>query len=622
MLQEHHVSLAEWNRDRRYARFPAARLAAILVCAALAPVVVEGASDPAPIGAEKAAAQEPSGAEGNAEALSPAEIIQEVVKAWTEREAQFRSARFVCDEKRFLARGALQAAGSEDPMIHAKGPIPPADVTHEFTRSLLFDRERLRWVDNEPGWYFDHGEFLAGRRDALWDGEVVRQLATHPRESFSKQGTIWREGPGFLENVATMPILVNYRPVSCPQGCRRIENDTQRARRAMIDGSSCIVLEGKPNRVGAVCSVWLEPGRGYLVRRWTREWNGQLLRQTDVFYRQDAVHGWVPCAWNGVERNVAGEITRREEATVVEWSLNVDLGPEAFQLEFPPGTLVWDGSVDPQQGRQYFVRADGTERLITRDEAPFVMDPDVLNRTEPGGAIPAEYTALNERVGKIGDLAPEQQQALLAEIEAYCTRDPPGLRGDLLAMRSAARLDRAGHSALAAETARRFAKLVDLNQIALLRLADQVEAQARRRQLVGNAIELTGTTVDGKPFDWASYRGKVVLLNFWFVGCGGCRAELPDLKEYYHRYHDRGFEIVGISIDRDREALRKFLEDEQIAWVNLYAGGPDPPPAVKQYAIQSFPTNFLIDREGRVVSLEARGDELKRLIEQLFKPKE
>ncbi len=131
---------------------------------------------------------------------------------------------------------------------------------------------------------------------------------------------------------------------------------------------------------------------------------------------------------------------------------------------------------------------------------------------------------------------------------------------------------------------------------------------------MGQTLEIDGPTIDGFPFDWASYRGRVVLVDFWATWCGPCREELPNVKRCYEKYHDRGFDVVGISLDQDLDTLKEFLASEQIPWVNLFdatSHGWDNPIAAR-YGIKSIPAPILVDREGKVVSTTAHGPDLER----------
>lgn len=121
--------------------------------------------------------------------------------------------------------------------------------------------------------------------------------------------------------------------------------------------------------------------------------------------------------------------------------------------------------------------------------------------------------------------------------------------------------------------------------------------------------------LDGKPVSLADYRGKLVLLDFWATWCGPCIAEMPNIKEVYEKYHAKGFEIIGISLDTDEAALRKFIKENQLPWRQVFDGKRWETPLVQQYGIRGIPAQFLIDQEGRVISVKARGERLGNLIE-------
>lgn len=234
----------------------------------------------------------------------------------------------------------------------------------------------------------------------------------------------------------------------------------------------------------------------------------------------------------------------------------------------------------------------------------------------------AENILLQLRIGSMAQAPAAEQQRMLDEIVARLQGAPDRRDNAGLAISMARMLEYSSHPKLALEANQRFGEvLAKQTDPQLSSLGKMMQATARRLGLVGNEMQLTGTTVGGKPFDWKTYRGRVVLVDFWATWCGPCRAELPNVLNNYETYHDRGFDVVGISVDQDREALDKFLEANPVPWTTLHAEGGQHP-AAEYYGVSAIPTTILVGRDGKVVSITARGPELTRLLEKLIGPPE
>jgi peroxiredoxin len=99
------------------------------------------------------------------------------------------------------------------------------------------------------------------------------------------------------------------------------------------------------------------------------------------------------------------------------------------------------------------------------------------------------------------------------------------------------------------------------------------------------------------------------LVEFWATWCAPCLTELAHVRECFEKYHPRGFEVVGISLDEDRAALERYLKQQPFPWATLYDAGANNPLAA-YYGVTGASAAILVDQEGRVVSINARGGEL------------
>lgn len=130
--------------------------------------------------------------------------------------------------------------------------------------------------------------------------------------------------------------------------------------------------------------------------------------------------------------------------------------------------------------------------------------------------------------------------------------------------------------------------------------------------------ELKFTSLKGEQIDISRYKDKVVLVDFWATWCGPCIGELPNVKNTYGNYHDDGFEIIGISLDKDRSRLENFIQKNDVPWPQYFDGkGWDNEIAVR-FDIHSIPSTFLLDRQGIVRYVNLRGSALERAVADMI----
>jgi thiol-disulfide isomerase/thioredoxin len=119
-------------------------------------------------------------------------------------------------------------------------------------------------------------------------------------------------------------------------------------------------------------------------------------------------------------------------------------------------------------------------------------------------------------------------------------------------------------------------------------------------------ISLSFTATDGRPVDLSQMAGKVVLIDFWATWCGPCREELPNVKKAYAEFHDKGFEIVGVSFDNDIQTLQRFTASNDMPWPQFCDGGGWQNAINKDFGINAIPAMYLVDKKGMLRDTHGR----------------
>jgi peroxiredoxin len=234
-----------------------------------------------------------------------------------------------------------------------------------------------------------------------------------------------------------------------------------------------------------------------------------------------------------------------------------------------------------------------------------------------------ESAYLNSSVLLMGNAGKEAQQETMKRFVEYLKQKQEPTDDDLkMTLLACQNLEQVADSKIAINAYKQFADvLIDKKSDRYNTFAEMLKGNVQRLESIGKQLDLKAKLIDGSDFDLESTRGKIVLLYFWATWDQITEVEINYLKQVYETYHEKGFEIVSVSFDTDETKLKDFIKDKQIAWPVVWEAGDEwTPKTVSKFGISAIPTPILLDKEGKVTHLEARGLILGKLLSDIFNP--
>ncbi|MCI0459026.1 MAG: hypothetical protein L0Z62_18875 [Gemmataceae bacterium] len=311
-------------------------------------------------------------------------------KAWQGRQERVRSARFTWTGTQTDPKGTISNLWkigdpgiSKDPNF--KEVIPPRDTTFPYSGSLVFAGNQLRYSYTSARWSLKTGSYEPFSYLGVFDGTVCKVLNRYGEKADKPwpQGMVRGEKQHLNATEALLqPILLTFRGRTPGMHAPNLDSLRLTGRKATINNRSCLELQRRVAVSDVESQLWVDPARDFVFVRYLRLDKRILRQQIDVTYEMGPGNVWVPKEWAIISNERNGTLRRSYRVRLTDCEINPSIDPASFDLEFPPGTAVFDA----KQDIHYIVRPDGSgKRIIPRSDIGATYEQ--LLKTQPGQAF-------------------------------------------------------------------------------------------------------------------------------------------------------------------------------------------------------------------------------------------
>jgi peroxiredoxin len=288
------------------------------------------------------------------------------------------------------------------------------------------------------------------------------------------------------------------------------------------------------------------------------------------------------------------------------------------------------------------------ERIVYADKQVFYLDGGTITVSSngnmktaviKGGQTQTEYTELQQQLkpwqDKMSPLTEKMRVYLAQKNDAGRDELMPQIREIRKEMNKIEEAYTIAHpdSYVSFDFVNAKSSIIDVASFepAFLRLSERLRATeqgkalaykldiAKKTAIGKEAINFEQANTEGVPVSLHSLRGKYVLIDFWASWCGPCRAENPNVVKAYHRFKDKNFEILAVSLDTKKDLWLKAIEKDGLPWIHVSDLNGWKNVVAAEYGVTAIPQNFLLDPEGKIIAKNLRGEDLDKKLGELIK---